>query len=62
LLADPGRTFNVERDQKNGLIVQLTGGQPDPIASVVLLKVKGKPHGVNRRAEAKPSSERVGDE
>ena len=41
LLADPRRKFDVERSKENGLTVQLTGETPDPIASVVRLKLSG---------------------
>jgi alpha-L-fucosidase len=43
LLADPQRKFDVERSKENGLTVQLTGETPDPIASVVRLRLNGAP-------------------
>jgi len=47
LLAEPGRTFEVARDE-GGLTVALTGDAPDPICSVVVLKIKGRPEAVAR--------------
>src|SRR5262249_10763230 len=42
LLADPTREFAVSGDEK-GLTVSLTGAAPDPICSVVELKILGEP-------------------
>ncbi len=42
LLAEPGRSFTAEQGE-NGLVVQLTGTAPDPICSVVELRVQGAP-------------------
>jgi alpha-L-fucosidase len=53
LLADPGRMLNVEGGESKGLTVQLTGEEPDSIASVVLLKVKGRPNVATSVAAAK---------
>jgi len=43
LLADPSRKFEVDRVPGHGLTVNVTGDAPDPIASVVVLKLKGAP-------------------
>ncbi|HEX2477194.1 MAG TPA: alpha-L-fucosidase [Lacipirellulaceae bacterium] len=43
-LADPSRKFEVNRSEKTGLNVRLTGDAPDPIASVVALKLRGEPN------------------
>jgi alpha-L-fucosidase len=43
LLADPSRKFEVEREAGENLMVQLTGEGSDPIASVVVLKIKDAP-------------------
>ena len=40
LLADKNRTFEVAKSEK-GITVQLTGNAPDPICSVVVLKLAG---------------------
>jgi alpha-L-fucosidase len=58
LLADPGRAFKVELDESDGLTIQLTGGQPDPIASVVLLRIKGAPKPVATVSEDQPKEKR----
>jgi alpha-L-fucosidase len=44
LLADPSRKFEVDRSEKSGLGVRLTGDAPDSIASVVVLKLRGEPN------------------
>jgi alpha-L-fucosidase len=44
LLSDPGRKFDVDRSEKAGLSVRLTGEAPDSIASVVVLKLRGAPN------------------
>jgi alpha-L-fucosidase len=44
LLADSNRKFDVDRLETAGLTVRLTGDAPDPIASVVVLKVRGEPN------------------
>jgi alpha-L-fucosidase len=44
LLAEPSREFKVDRSEKTGLNVNLTGNAPDPIASVVELKLRGEPN------------------
>jgi alpha-L-fucosidase len=44
LLADSSRKFDVDRSETAGLTVRLTGDAPDPIASVVVLKVRGEPN------------------
>ena len=43
LLADPGRTFGVDRMRGKGLVVNVTGDAPDPVASVIVLKLQGIP-------------------
>jgi len=43
LLADQDRALTVDRSEKEGLTVELTGERPDPICSVVRLKLAGKP-------------------
>ena len=48
LLADPARKFEVGRAGKTGLAVRLTGDAPDPIASVVVLQVRGEPNSLIR--------------
>ena len=45
LLADPKRTFQVDRNP-DGLTVRFTGNLPDPICSVLVLDVKGAPKAV----------------
>jgi alpha-L-fucosidase len=44
LLSDPSRKFEVDRSENSGLTVRLTGDAPDPIASVVVLKLRGEPN------------------
>jgi alpha-L-fucosidase len=44
LLTDPTRKFEVGRAEKTGLAVRLSGDAPDPIASVVVLQVRGEPN------------------
>jgi hypothetical protein len=51
LLADSARSFVVDREDE-GLVVRLTGSQPDPVASVVRLKIKGQPEPLKGRASA----------
>lgn len=43
LLAEPARKCLVDQSDRTGLTVQLTGAAPDPVASVVVLKVGGAP-------------------
>ena len=45
-LADPGRTFPVSSDSDDGICVKLSGDPVDPIASVLVLKVKGRPEAI----------------
>ncbi|HEY3394193.1 MAG TPA: alpha-L-fucosidase [Lacipirellulaceae bacterium] len=44
LLSDRSRKFEVDRSEKTGLTIRLTGDAPDPIASVVVLKLRGEPN------------------
>ncbi len=44
LLSDASRKFDVDSSEKTGLTVRLTGQAPDPIASVVVLKLRGDPN------------------
>jgi alpha-L-fucosidase len=43
LLADPERKLTVDRDNRQGHVVHLTGERPDSICSVVRLKIVGDP-------------------
>ncbi|MGN6370414.1 MAG: alpha-L-fucosidase [Phycisphaerae bacterium] len=43
LLADPSRTFTTTANPDEGTVVNLTGDAPDPIASVVVMQIEGKP-------------------
>jgi alpha-L-fucosidase len=51
LLADSARNFDVDREDE-GLVVRLTGSQPDPAASVVRLEIKGQPEPLKASASA----------
>jgi hypothetical protein len=51
LLADSARSFVVDRGDE-GLVVRLIGSQPDPVASVVRLKIKGQPEPLEAPASA----------
>jgi alpha-L-fucosidase len=55
LLADPGREFEVERVEGQGLTVHLTGDAVNPISSVVVLKIQGVPVALH---QATPQNDR----
>ncbi len=46
MLADAGRTFPATLDAEDGICVNLSGDPVDPIASVLVLKVKGRPEAI----------------
>jgi alpha-L-fucosidase len=58
LLADREQRLNVDRSETTGLTVHLTGDRPDPICSVVELKLKGKPQVVARPKLDEPNKDK----
>src|SRR5690606_13771733 len=56
LLEDPSRTFDVAAGER-GLSIRLSGEAPDPIDSVVVLKISGKPEALPFYLEQGPSGD-----
>jgi len=53
LLADKARTFQATRNDE-GLTVQLTGAAPDPVCSVVVLRIAGAPNVLHQDVRQAP--------